>query len=84
MAYKLTLNITDKEILDDAKKYSKKKKTSLSKIVESQLRQLVRSHKEKNKSVVDALIGSAEGAIKNGEDYKEALSKMVKHKHGIK
>jgi hypothetical protein len=56
MTTKLTLSI-DTRVIDEAKKFSRKKGISISKLVEGYLQQISKSDKKPRKYLVDEMIG---------------------------
>jgi len=71
MDTKLTLSL-DKNVIEQAKKYAKKKNISLSKLIEAYLN--MASLQEKQDPIISPLVKSLSGVIK--------LSKNLNHKKG--
>jgi hypothetical protein len=80
MNAKLTLSL-DSKVIESAKKQSKRKGISLSKLVENHLREFTgrRNPKKKKESALE-LIGIA-GRVSKGFDYDDELFKILKEKH---
>ena len=81
MYTKLTLNVSESAVRK-AKRYSRRKKVSVSKMVQNYFEQLdpVSSKKIKRTSIARKLLGIAEGAIPQDMSYKEAIAKMYESK----
>jgi hypothetical protein len=80
MTTKLTLSI-DSKIIDYAKRYSKRKGVSVSKLVEKYLKEISKNEKEKKKgSAADELVGLIGKAPKDF-DYKTELMKILEEKY---
>jgi hypothetical protein len=80
MNTKLTLSI-DVDAIATAKKYSKKKGLSLSRLVEDYFNSFSESSKQKRKkSRVDNLVGILDAAPKNF-NYKKELLAILEEKH---
>ena len=80
MNTKLTLSI-NKTVSERAKKYARRKKTSLSKLIENQLHKLTVGEKESDISpLVKSLSGViSAGAVKNGKkNYPKFLKKKYR------
>lgn len=79
MNSKLTLSIS-KTVSDRAKKYARKKKTSLSKLVENQLAKLITTDKEDD---ISPLVKSISGVItlKAAGDNKNGYTDFLKNKY---
>ncbi len=78
MNTKLTLSI-NKAVTERAKKYARRKKTSLSKLVENQLDKLTTEEKEEN---VTPLVKSLSGVIiTEAADKKKDYIKFLKKKY---
>ena len=80
MNTKLTLSI-NKSVTERAKKYARRKKTSLSKLVENQLDKLTAEEKESNITpLVKSLSGvvNMEAADKGKKDYLKFLKKKYR------
>ena len=72
----LTLNITDKKFIEKVKSYSRKRKTSISKLFYSLMKNEM--EKENVKSIVDSFAGILGSVPKNFDykkDYKEYIIK---------
>lgn len=84
MSTKLTLSISDKNLIAEAKQYAKEQDLSLSRIIEDYLKSLTSRRKEqKSKSLtISPVVQSLVGIIKTGEkeiDYKkERLERLEK------
>ena len=79
MTTKLTLSI-DSKVIDDAKRYSKKKGISLSKLIENHLREFTGKAKRPKKGSATELIGIAGKAPKNF-NYQDELFQILSEKH---
>jgi hypothetical protein len=79
MTTKLTLSL-DSKIIEKAKRYSQKKGTSLSKVVEEYLRRITLQKPDKNRPSIMELKGIA-GPVPDDFDYKEAIYEHLKKKH---
>lgn len=80
MTTKLTLSI-DSKVIDEAKRYSKGKGVSVSKLVEQYLSQISsRKKKPKKGSAVRELAGIL-GTVPSDFDYKTELMKILEEKH---
>ena len=79
MTTKLTLSI-DSKVIDEAKRYSKKKGISLSKLIENHLREFTGKAKRTKKGSATELLGIAGKAPKNF-NYKEELYKILEEKY---
>lgn len=79
MSTKLTLSI-DSKVIDDAKRYSKRKGISLSKLVEDHLRQFSRRPKQLKKGSATELIGIL-GKVPKNFDYKAELMNILEQKY---
>lgn len=81
MTTKLTLTI-DKETIRKAKKFARKKNSSLSKLVEAYLKVLT-TGKDDSNSELSPLTKSLRGSFKmpEGFDYKEELSERLSEKY---
>jgi len=80
MDTKLTLSL-DKKTIEQAKKYAKKKNTSLSKLIENYLAKVTTVEKET--TMISPLVKSLSGVIKlsKGEDPKKAYSDYLADKY---
>lgn len=84
MSTKLTLSISDKNLIEEAKEYAKEQDLSLSRIIEDYLKSLTSRRKErKSKNLtISPVVQSLVGIIKTGEkeiDYKkERLDRLEK------
>ncbi len=83
MKVKLTL-LLDKKVIEQAKKYSRKKNISLSKLIEDYL--LRTSFKEQEEPVISPLVKSLSGVIKLPKDldHKKAYSDYLSEKYMIR
>jgi hypothetical protein len=80
MNTKLTLSL-DSKVIEHAKKQSKKKGISLSKLIENYLRDLtIGGNPKKKKDSALELIGIA-GRVSKGFDDDDELFKILKEKH---
>jgi len=79
MTTKLTLSI-DSKVIDDAKRYSRKKGISLSKLIENHLREFTGKPRRSKKGSATELIGIAGKAPQNF-NYKEELYKILEEKY---
>jgi antitoxin component of RelBE/YafQ-DinJ toxin-antitoxin module len=83
MNTKLTLSI-DKKVISEAKRASKRKGLSLSKIVENYLKEFTDTapvdKKRKAKASIIELVGIL-GKVPQSFDYKEELHKILEEKH---
>jgi len=81
MNTKLTLSL-DKEVIDQAKKYARRRHKSLSKMVEGYLRQL--AYPEAGEGEITPLVAelsglvSPEGADRRSEEYADYLEKKYR------
>lgn len=80
MDAKLTLSL-DKKVIEQAKKYAKKKNISLSKLIESYLNKA--SLHEKEEPVISPLVKSLSGVIKLTKEvnYKKEYSDFLSEKY---
>ena len=83
MDAKLTLSL-DKHIIDQAKRYAKKKNISLSKLIESYLDKV--SSKERGASDISPLVKSLSGIISlpKGHDPKKGYGDFLAGKYKVK
>ncbi len=83
MNTKLTLTL-EKEVIDIAKQYAKKKGQSLSEIVENYFKFLTKDSKSKRKPELSRKVKSLKGILKvsEGFDYKKILEEEISKKHG--
>jgi hypothetical protein len=83
MDTKLTLSL-DKEIIEQAKRYAKKKNISLSKLIESYLNKV--SSKERETPEISPLVKSLSGVISLSRDHdlKKSYGDFLAAKHKIK
>jgi hypothetical protein len=83
MDTKLTLSL-DKDIIEQAKKYAKKKNISLSKLIESFLNKV--SSKERDAPEISPLVKSLSGVISlpKGLDAKKSYGDFLATKYKIK
>lgn len=72
----LTLNITDKKFIEKVKSYSRKRKTSISKLFYSLMKKEM--EKENVKSIVDSFAGILGPAPKNFDYKKEYREHIIK------
>jgi hypothetical protein len=79
MTSKLTLSI-DSRVIEQAKRYSRKKGISLSKIIESHLRSVASKGKRSKKGSATDLIGIA-GKVPKDFDYNDVLFQALSEKH---
>lgn len=80
MDTKLTLSL-DKKVIEQAKKYAKKKNISLSKLIEAYLSKT--SFQEKDEPVISPLVKSLSGILKlpKGFDRKKGYSDYLSEKY---
>jgi len=81
MDNKLTLTL-NKEIIEAARKYAKKKKTSLSKLIENYL--IAVTNSSKNSEIeISPLVKSLSGILKMGykQDFKNRYPNYLKRKY---
>jgi macrodomain Ter protein organizer (MatP/YcbG family) len=80
MDAKLTLSL-NKKIIEQAKKYAKKKNISLSRLIETYLSKA--SQQEKDESTISPLVRSLSGVIKVPKDFnhKKAYSDFLSEKY---
>lgn len=79
---KVKINLTIKEsVARRIKAYAKRKKTSVSKIVENQLEEVLKSEKEDDsfRKFMDKYAGSTRG----NTNYEDAKDGYLKKKHGM-
>ena len=83
MVSKLTLSM-NKKVIDRAKKYAKRKNTSLSKLIEAYLQKA--SLDEKDEPDISPLVKSLSGVIKLPKDFdsKKAYSDYLSEKYRMK
>ena len=81
MNTKLTLSL-DKQIIEAAKKYAKKKNTSLSNLVENYLTSVTKSPKSSDEEI-SPLVKSLSGVLKldKKQDYKKQYSNFLANKY---
>lgn len=81
MDTKLTLSI-DKEIIEEAKKYARKRNTSLSNLIENYLVSVTRTGKSQGNEITP-LVKSLSGVLKLGkiEDQKKAYTEFLVNKY---
>lgn len=80
MATKITL-YSDKELIDEVKKYAKERGVSLSKLTTEFFRSLIEKEqwqKEQKNSVTDELFGILKGKNIDEDDYKKYLTEKYK------
>ncbi len=80
MTVKLNLTI-DETVARGIKSYASRKKTSVSKIVENQLEQVLKT--EKKDDSFRKFLDKYAGSIKGGTNYDEAKDEYLKKKHGL-
>ena len=82
MTTKLTLTI-DNKVIDSAKRYSKKKRKSLSHLVENYLKSISSDIKENNEEIISPKILKLMGVIKLPKDfdYKTELGNALAKKY---
>lgn len=82
MDKKLTLSL-DQTVIEKAKNYAKKNKTSLSKMIESYFDSLTNNEIEENEIPISPLVESLCGVIElpEGFDYKEAKARYLLEKY---
>lgn len=79
MNTKLTLKL-DKHIIENAKKYAKEKKISLSKMIESYLQSITKENEEEIE--ITPFVKSLSGVIKlSDDDYKKEYSDYLNKKY---
>ncbi len=80
MDTKLTLSL-DKKTIEQAKKYARKKNTSLSKLIQNYLSKVTAADKEDIK--ISPLVKSLSGVIKvsKGSDYKKGYADYLADKY---
>lgn len=84
MSTKLTLSISDKNLIEEAKQYAKEQDLSLSRIIEDYLKSLTSRRKVGNSKnlTISPIVESLVGIIKTGEkeiDFKkERLDRLEK------
>jgi hypothetical protein len=78
MDVKLTLSL-DKKVIDQAKKYAKRNKTSLSKLIESYLGKV--SAGDKEELTISPLVKSLSGIIQSPSDRKKGYSGYLAEKY---
>ena len=73
----------EKDVIEKAKDYAKKKNRSLSDIVENYLKNLTMEEKEKVKPKLTPIVKSLKGAFKIPENFdnKKELKKALEEKH---
>ena len=76
---KLTLSI-DSKVIASAKKYSRKKGTSLSKLIEDYLVKITKSNRKEMKRSIMELRGIG-GPVPDDFDYKKAIGDYVSDKY---
>jgi hypothetical protein len=78
MDVKLTLSL-DKKVIDQAKKYARRNKTSLSKLIESYLGRVTAGDKEE--LTISPLVKSLSGVIGGPGDRKKGYSDYLAEKY---
>lgn len=80
METKLTLSM-DKEVIEEAKKYARKKNTSLSKLIKTYLQNITRNKTEKDMEITP-LVKSLSGILpEKGANRKKAYSDYLERKY---
>jgi hypothetical protein len=79
MATKLTLSL-DSKVIESAKKYSRKKGTSLSKLIEDYLIKITQTKRKNSKRSILELQGIA-GPAPDDRDFKKAIQDYLFEKH---
>ena len=80
METKLTLSM-DKEVIEEAKKYARKKNTSLSKLVKSYLQSITRNKAEKDTEITP-LVKSLSGILtEENLNYKKKYADYLERKY---
>lgn len=80
MQTKLTLSM-DKEVIEEAKKYARKKNTSLSKLIKSYLQSITRNKAEKDTEITP-LVKSLSGILtKENLNYKKKYADYLERKY---
>lgn len=80
METKLTLSM-DKEVIEEAKKYARKKNTSLSRLIKSYLVSITRNRTEKDTDITP-LVKSLSGVLPGMKDnYKKEYSHYLEKKY---
>ena len=82
MDKKLTLSLNHR-VIEKAKKYARKHKTSLSKMIEAYFESLTSEHEDQSEITTTPLVESLCGVIDlpEGFDYKESRAKYLIEKH---
>lgn len=80
MTVKLNLTI-DESVAQRIKSYASRKKTSVSKIVEKQLEEILKT--EKKDDSFRKFLDKYAGSIKGGVNYDEARDEYLKKKYGL-
>jgi hypothetical protein len=80
MTVKLNLTISE-SVARRIKSYASRKKTSVSKIVESQLEEVLKS--EKKDDSFRKFLDKYAGSIKGGINYDQAKDEYIKKKYGL-
>lgn len=86
MSTKLTLSISDKNLIEEAKQYAKEQDLSLSRIIEDYLKSLTSRRKGRTSKVLEISpeVQSLVGIIKTGEkeiDYKKERIERLEKKY---
>lgn len=80
METKLTLSM-DKEVIEEAKKYARKKNTSLSKLIKTYLQNITRNKNEKDMEITP-LVKSLSGILsEKNANHKKAYSDYLERKY---
>ena len=82
MNAKLTLSL-DAKVIASAKRISKNKGVSLSRLIENYLRDISTSKRKKDKSIVDELAGIL-GPVPQDFDFKKDIQNRIHGKHLIR
>ena len=82
MNTKLTLTI-EKEVIEKAKEYAKKKNRSLSDIIENYLKILTIQERKQDTEPLNPIVNSLKGSFKTSKklDYKKELEKRLEEKY---
>lgn len=81
MSTKLTLTI-EKSVIEDAKKYARKRERSLSHLIENYLKALIKEE-PKNQEELSPMVKSLKGSFKMPKDfdYKKELTERLSEKY---
>ncbi|MFA7445483.1 MAG: DUF6364 family protein [Flavobacteriaceae bacterium] len=82
MNTKLTLNI-DKDVIEKAKEYASKKKTSISSLIENYLNSLTKKEKKEDESEISPFVKSMSSgkSVPLDIDYKKEYYNYLSEKH---